>query len=277
MRKANAPGRAMRAILGLLAMSTLIISSWASKPDSLQSYNPIAPGTYSSLAELIPAAMIGGVNLGGLTDNLFFFADARTDANWQGATNGFFGDVAIDGIMADERTSGSVAYAGIISTNDISLGAWQSIVDNSPGQASAVTGQTTLIAGLEADLISAFTQINALPASSGFTSVSSTSLHGLNTQDGVCKTYVINVTSGLNFSSKIEITGDGCDVFILRWDTDGNPNNGYQGEVKPQSGGAIVPLGGLKPTNLINVAGAINASGGGSNPVAPLPPGTAIH
>ena len=116
-------------------------------------------------------------------------------------------------------------------------------------------------------------QINALSASAGYVSVSSTSLNGLNTQDATAQTFVINITSGLNFSSKINITGDASDVFILRWDTDGFPNNGYQGQVKPQSGGAIVPLGGLKPTNFINFAGDINSSGGGSNPAAPYPQG----
>jgi hypothetical protein len=137
---------------------------------------------------------IGGVNMGNLTNYLFFFADDSTDANWQGATKGFAGNVAIDGVQAKERTSGGVPFSGTIFTNDNSLGAWANIVDqNDPGQvnpaqAFGVTGQNALISGLEANLNNAFSQINALPASTGFTSVSSTSLNGLNRQNGIAET-----------------------------------------------------------------------------------------
>ncbi len=213
-----------------------------------------------------PTGPIGGIDLGDLTKYLFFFANGSEDANWQGATKGFSGDVVVDGLQADERTSGGVPYAGTIITNANSLGAWQDIVDQNPGQAGALTGQTTVVADLEQDLMDAFSQINSLSATSGYASVSSTSLDGLNTANGIAETFVINITSGLNFSSVIDITGDASDVFVLRWDTDANPNNGYQGTVKPQSGGAINPLGGLTAANFISVAGNINASGGGSNP-----------
>ncbi len=146
-------------------------------------------------------------------------------------------------------------------------------MNQNAGQATAATGQTALIAGLEADLSNAFTQINGLTATAGYTSVSATALNGLNTQDGINRTYVINVTSGLQVSSKINITGDGGDVFVMRWDTDANAANGYQGQVKFQSGGAIVPLGGLTAGNFIHVAGDINSSGGGSTPASPYPQG----
>ena len=69
-------------------------------------------------------------------------------------------------------------------------------------------------------------------------------------------------------SSQIDIAGDSTDVFTLRWDTDRSFANGYDGLVKFQSGGAIVPGGGLTPGNFIHVAGDINASGGGSTPTA---------
>jgi hypothetical protein len=222
---------------------------------------------------------IGGVNMGNLTDYLFVFTNGSVDANWQSASKGFIGNVAVDGNQADERTSGDFAYAGTIYTNSANLSEWADIVDNndpgqvSPAQAFGSFNQNSRISNLEANLASAFSQINALTATPGYTSVSSTSLNGLNTQNSVAEVFVINITSGLNFSSKINITGDANDVFFLRWDTDANFSNGYQGEVKPQSGGAIVPLGGLKPTNFINVAGAINSSGGGSNPGAPYPQG----
>ncbi len=112
---------------------------------------PAAEAAAAIAAPQAPATTIGGVNLGNLTNYLFFFADARTDANWQGATKGFVGDVAVDGIQADERTSGGVPYAGTIYTNDSTLSAWQDIVDQNAGQAFASVGQTTRIAGLEAD------------------------------------------------------------------------------------------------------------------------------
>jgi hypothetical protein len=208
------------------------------------------------------------VSLGNLTNYLFVFTDGSQDANWQGASKGFVGDVAVDGIQAIERTSGAVPYAGTIFTNDTTLGAWADIVGDNAGQAFASVGQTARITGLEADLASGFSQINSLTATPGYASVSSTSLNGLNTQNGIAETFVINVTSGLSVSSVINITGDADDVFILRWDTDANPANGYQGEVKFQSGGGINPLGGLKPSNFIHTAGNINASGGGSTPSA---------
>jgi hypothetical protein len=74
----------------------------------------------------------------------------------------------------------------------------------------------------------------------------------------------------LEVSSQIGITGD---VYVLRGDSDANFTNGCREQTKFQSGGAIVPHGGLKPTNFINVAGDINASGGGSTPPPPYPHG----
>ncbi|MGN8648357.1 hypothetical protein ACTNEO_20140 [Gracilibacillus sp. HCP3S3_G5_1] len=221
--------------------------------------------------------IIGGVNLGNLTDYLFFFADGRDDANWQAASPGYVDDVAIDGLQADERTSGNFPYAGTIYTNAATLDAWQQIVNNNPIQASGATNEVARIAALEADLVSAFQQINALPVTPGFESVSSTSLNGLNTQNNINEVFVINVTSGFSVSSKINITGDPGDVFILRWDSDANPANGYQGTVNFQSGGAIVPQGGLTPTNFINVAGNINSSGGGTTPAPPYPQGPRLN
>ena len=136
--------------------------------------------------------------------------------------------------------SGFVPYAGTIYTNGANLDAWQGIVDDNPLQATGVMNQIARLSGLQTNLSSAFTQINGLPASVGYTSVLSTSLDGLNTQNGISETFVINVTSGLTVSSQIDITGDATDAFILRWDSDANSANGYQGQAKFQSGGAIV-------------------------------------
>ncbi len=217
--------------------------------------------------------VIGGINMGRLPNYHMVFTNGSVDANWQGATKGFVGDFAVDGIEADERTSGNVPYAGIIYTNDATLSAWQHIVDANPGQAFGSYNEVARISGLETDLENAFSQVNALAVSPGYTNVSATSLNGLNTQNGIAETFVINITSGFSVSSKINITGDAGDVFILRWDTDADFSNGYNGQVKFQSGGAIVPLGALNASNFIHVAGDIGSSGGGSNPPLPYPQG----
>ncbi len=220
-----------------------------------------------------PTCPIGGVNLGNLTNYLFVFTDGNDEANWQSASKGYIGDVAVDGVQANEKTSGSFAYAGTIHTNSSTLSQWQDIVDNNPGQAFSSLNQTTRLSDLEADLNSAFTQINALPVTAAYNGINATSLDGLNTQNGITERFVINVTSGFTISSRINITGDPGDIFIFRWDNDAIFSNGYNGLVKFQSGGAIVPLGGLKASNFIHVAGDIAASGGGSTPSAPYPQG----
>ena len=220
-----------------------------------------------------PPCPIGTVNLGNLTNYLFVFTDGNDKAEWKSSSKGYIGDVAVDGVQANEQTSGTFAYAGTIHTNNTTLQGWQDIVDNNPGQANASLNQTSRLSGLENDLNNAFAQINALTVTSGFNGVSALSLNGLNKQNGIAETIVINVTSGFSISSKINITGDAGDVFVLRWDDDANFSNGYDGEVKFQSGGAIVPLGGLKASNFIHVAGDISSGGGGSNPAAPYPQG----
>src|SRR5437868_5026841 len=60
---------------------------------------------------------IRGVNMGKLTDYLFVFTDGSVDANWQSASKGFIGNVAINGTVAHERTSGQFGYSGTIFTN----------------------------------------------------------------------------------------------------------------------------------------------------------------
>jgi hypothetical protein len=239
----------------------------------------VAPASFTPIVIVgCPVDNIPGVTFGTLSDYLFVFTDARSDANWQSSSKGYVGNVAVDGLQARLRTSGSFAYAGTIFTNAATLPAWQTIVDNnSPpkinlAQAFATYNETTRLAKLETDLKAAMVSINGLTVTPGFESRSSTSLAG----DYSARPetlFVINVTSGFGVSSKINITGRADQVFILRWDTDANPANGYQGQVKFQSGGAIVPLGGLTPANFVHTAGDINASGGGSNPAAPYPQG----
>ena len=184
--------------------------------------------------------------------------------------------MAIKGTVASERTSGSWGYAGTISTNDSTLGAWQNIVNNNSGQASASLNQTTRVTELQNTLNQAFLDINALaasptqtrpvngtPTSLNFSNLSLASINGLDTTNGTAETFVINVTSW-PASDKILITGDPGDAFIMRWDTDANFSDGYEGLVKFQSGGGIVPLGGLSPSSFVHVAGAMDASGGGT-------------
>ncbi|MFG0330608.1 MAG: hypothetical protein ACF8PN_12005 [Phycisphaerales bacterium] len=220
----------------------------------------------------VSADVVGGVDLGQLTDYLFVFTDGHEDANWQSSSKGYVGDVAVSG-GADFRTSGDFAYAGVIVTDGSTIGAWGDIVENNPDQASAVTGQDALLASLTSQLEQAFAEINSLEVTPGFDNRSAGSLDGLNTQNGLAETFVINVTSDFHISDPIEITGDAGDVYILRWDEDADPTNGYNGQVKFQSGGAIVPLGELTPASFVHVAGDLNASGGGETPAAPYPQG----
>jgi len=220
-----------------------------------------------------PTGPLGGVQIGGLTNDLFHFADGSLDANWQSASPGFVGNVTVNGLLAKLRTSGSFAYAGTLSTNAPTLGPWQKIVDNNPGQATAAYNETALVAARTAELNQAFLQINALPVTPGFANRSAASLDGLNTQNGVNELIVVNITSGFQVKNWLTVTGDAGDVYVLRWDTDSNFANGYQGQVKFQSGGAIVPAGGLSPGNFISVAGDINSSGGGDTPPPPYPQG----
>jgi len=249
---------------------SLLIAFTACKKEKVQE----SAGNNGPVLNLIIAPPpSGGVCLGELTKYLFVFADGSTDANWQGATKGFIGDVAVNGLAAKERTSGGVPFAGNLYTNASTQSNWQGILNQNTAQSNGSANETPRLNGLMNDLNNAFTMINGLTATAGFESVSSASLNGLNTQNGTDETIVINITSGLTVSSKINITGDAGDVYVLRWDNDGNPLNGYQGITKFQSGGAIVPNGDLKPTSFINVAGDISSSGGGTNPLAPYPQG----
>jgi hypothetical protein len=142
-------------------------------------------------------------------------------------------------------------------------------LDNNPVTSSGAVLQTSRISGLTSDLNSAFTQINGLSATPGFASRSATNsfstggLDGLNTQNGVNETFVINVTSDFsNISAPIDITGDAGDIYFLRWDTNAISLDGYQGTVKFNNTTGLTPHGGLGATNFINVAGDLNSSGG---------------
>lgn len=211
----------------------------------------------------------GGPFLGALTDFLMVFTEGSDDANWQSSSPGYVGDVAVNGILARERTSGSFSYAGTLYTNDSNAGAWQDIINNNAQTASVQTGQGSRIEGLTADFDAAVAAIRAMPVTPGYEDVSLNGLNGLDTRDGVDTTYVINVTSW-TASSVINIWGDAGDTFVMRWDT--NPATpALDGQVKFQSGGGINPRGDLMPTNFVHLAGDINASGGGTTPSGLVP------
>src|SRR5437868_9771349 len=182
-----------------------------------------------------------GIDMGSLMDYTLVFSSGQFDANWQGATKGFAGDVAVNGLVANERTSGGVPFAGTITTNDNSLNGWQGIVNQNSGQATVVYNDSATIADLGNSIENVFQQVNNLTPTPGYESRTPQSLDGLNTQNGISETFVINITSGFQVSTQIDITGDADDYFILKWDTDATFYNGYSGQVKFQSGGAIVP------------------------------------
>jgi hypothetical protein len=224
--------------------------------------------------------IIGGVNLGNLTDYLFLFADGSDLAAWSGPSNGYIGNVAVTS-SANQIHGISFAYAGNIQSDAALSTEWQQIITDNIEQATFTPVPTATISALQSNLVSAFQQINARPTNTSelpspynvnFTG-DINQLDGLNTQNGVKEVFVLNITSGFSLTSQINITGDTEDVFILRWDLDGDPTNGYQGLVSISAGGAIVPHGGLTPTNFINVAGLITAFDGGSNPPWPYPQG----
>lgn len=254
-----------------LSMSLLLTFTACKKDNADIAANPADGKTIES--GKIGPPVGGSVCLGNLPQYLLVFTDGSSDANWQGATKGFIGNVAVNGLVASERTSGGVPFAGTLYTNAATIGSWGGILSQNATQASGVTNETARIAGLTSDLNNAFSTFNGMPASAGYESVSATSLNGLNTQNGTPEIVVINITSGMSVSSKIYVTGDANDIYILRWDADGDPTNGYQGITKFQSGGGIVPMGDLTATNFINLAGDISSSGGGSNPASPYPQG----
>lgn len=211
--------------------------------------------------------------LGSLKDFLFVFTDGSTDANWQGASKGFSGNVAINGLQASERTSGNFAFGGKLYSNAASAEGWQNIINNNGAQASFIGNQQGLLNQLHNDLEGAFSEINILEVTGGYDGISPEILNGFNSENNTPETFVFNINDEFTVKTKINIRGDFDDLFIFRWDTDRNFSNGYNGQVKFQSGGAIVPQGYLNAWNFIHVAGDINASGGGNTPAAPYPQG----
>eukprot|EP00808_Paulinella_micropora_P014930 g33266.t1 len=217
----------------------------------------------------------GHLDLGSLTNYLFVFADGSQQAVWQGKT-GYYGDVALDSISATEQNvSGNVPpFEGTLTSN-APPGLWQSIVDNNPPNAIGVVDASEVLK-LETELNTALDNIAHLPTTQGFVNLSARDLNGFNSENHREDFFVMDITKGFEIGTKINVQGDANDIFLLRWDTDGNPLNGYQGKVYFKDCGAIVPKGGLMASNFVHVAGEIMASTGDVNcqvPAAPYPQG----
>ena len=87
--------------------------------------------------------VIGGIDLRGIVDTyLFFFTDGRTDANWQGASKGFVGDVLVDGVVANERTSRRRSVRGHDLHQRYDASRWADHCEPNAGQALGSTRQS---------------------------------------------------------------------------------------------------------------------------------------
>ncbi|WP_238368755.1 pilus assembly protein TadG-related protein [Mesobacterium pallidum] len=201
--------------------------------------------------------------MGDMTGYLLFVADGSVDANWQGATKGFIGDTAVNGLVTKDRSSGGVPYDGTIYTNAPQLTGWDGIVAQNTGTAWTSPNETARIDDLMTVFNNALSKFGAMDPTPGFENVAAADLDGMNSQNGTAETFVINITSGMSLSSSLNISGDATDLYVLRWDEDPY-RSGFQGTVKLSSGGGVNPMGKLEPTNFINLAGNINASGGGA-------------
>eukprot|EP00457_Paulinella_chromatophora_P000982 gb/GEZN01000984.1/.p1 GENE.gb/GEZN01000984.1/~~gb/GEZN01000984.1/.p1 ORF type:complete len:1013 (+),score=154.93 gb/GEZN01000984.1/:49-3039(+) len=202
------------------------------------------------------------VDLFNLTDYLFIFTDGQIQATWQGR-QGFVGDVIVD-VQANRKTvvGSPPPYAGNIWMNGINLGGWSSIIQANSVQASWKTdaADPTKVDMAKSSLAKAFTQIDALPATTNFEELNAQDLHGFDSMDGIAQLFVCNMIGGFDITTQIEIKGDKNDFFILRWDNDRNPLNGYQGTVSISANNAgIIPKGALLASNFIHVAGDIAA------------------
>lgn len=251
---------------GLALLLTVEIAASATDPSRRRLAGSTACGPETGV--VLGSDPAKPIDLGGLTNYLFFFEDGSSDTNWQGATKGFYGDVAVDGINAAERTSGGVPYAGTIYTNDVTVDAFQDIIDQNVGQASSSVSETALIDDLTADFNNAWATLDALPFD---LKVDAGALHNANYQNGVAETIIVDINSGYSQNSPIELYGDANDMFVFRWGK--SEDVPYNAQVKFSGGGGIIPKGGLTPGNFVHLAGDLNASGGGSNPPAPFPQG----
>ena len=186
---------------GLALSATVEIAASATDPSRRRLAGSTACGPETGV--ILGSDPAKPIDLGGLTNYLFFFEDGRDDTNWQGATKGFYGDVAVDGITASERTSGGVPYAGTIYTNDGTIGAFQGIVDQNVGQAFSSVSETTLIDDLTADFNNAWATLDAMPAD--LTVADAADLHNADYQNGVAETIIVDIDGGYSQSGPIEL------------------------------------------------------------------------
>ena len=177
------------------------------------------------------------VDLGNLPNYHFYFADGSGKAKIQSSSPGYYGDIAVNGDIAKEDSSGSFAYAGTIYTNHPnSIGKWQDFVDDNPTQAFVEFSQDQRIYDLDDDFNAAWTDLDSRTATRSYNTL--TVLSAVDFQDDNPETIVIDITGGFKIKDQIPIKGDAGDIFVLRWDR----ANNYDAEVKFQDGGAIVPV-----------------------------------
>ena len=106
-------------------------------------------------------------------------------------------------LAAKDQPGVMAAVSTILGNAGISLSA---ILQPESEEGGAIPIVVTTHIAREGSMQAAIRQINALPVTAGFANRLSTSLNGLNTQNGIDQTIVINVTSGFQVSSKINIT-----------------------------------------------------------------------
>jgi len=83
-------------------------------------------------------------------------------------------------------------------------------------------------------------------------------------ENGIAETIVIDIkTNRVEKGDIMYVTGDVEDIIIFRWDDNWacQANNGCKGNIEFKEGSAIVPLGGISMSRIINMAEQINAPG----------------
>jgi Flp pilus assembly protein TadG len=154
-----------------------------------------------------------GLTVGMLLDYLFVFTSGYKEAKWEKENYGFVGDIALDGIQADEeaKIKGSMPFEGTLYTNDTNAGEWDEILDlkGNKQTASLVTEEVDRIDALEVDMFNAIKSIHELDPTPGWEDVKGEDLPDMSPisfQNGTNELIVIDVTD------KLKIEGDRRDL-----------------------------------------------------------------
>ena len=211
------------------------------------------------------AETFADVSLGGLTNYVLAVLDGKTKTVVEASPNGgWVGNFFIDNDAVISNPGTWPAYTGKIVTSDTSsLGHWQTIVDQNSDTATVEFGVSA--SKLRDDFRKAMDEIKAKTVTTGFHDVT---VHDFkdpafaNFQNGLGETIVIDIRPGRVEGFNMYVTGDADDTIIFRWDEDVDPTNGLSGKSEVKRGGAIVPLGGLKPNRIIHAMYELAAPGG---------------